>query len=58
MCGLVDFDALRTSIIRLAGLWIVGIAAYVVSKTLSLFRQHCRRRGNRKDPVRVTCPAD
>jgi len=39
MCGLVDFDALHTSLTRLAGLSVAGITAYAVSKTVSI----CRR---------------
>jgi len=58
MCGLVDFDALRTSISRLAGLSIAGLATYVVSKTVSLFREQRRRRGSRRDKVRLIYPAE
>jgi hypothetical protein len=58
MCGLVDFDALRTSVIRLAGLSIAGITTYTVCKTVSLFQGLCRRRGNRRDKVRVICSAE
>ena len=53
MCGLVDFDALHTSITRLAGLSVAGITTYTVSKTISMWRRlkvKARARG-RKAPA-------
>jgi len=53
MCGLVDFDALQTSITRLAGLSVAGIATYAVSKTVSI----CRRQKTKAEARERKAPA-
>jgi hypothetical protein len=55
MCGPVDFDALNTSITRLAGLSVAGIATYAVSKTVSIYRRQKTKAEarERKAPARA-----
>ena len=54
MCGLVDFDALHTSITRLAGLSVAGITTYAVSKTVSI----CRREKAKAEARERKAPAE
>lgn len=44
MCGPADFEALHTSIVRLAGLSAAGLITYAVCKTVSLSREFRSRR--------------
>jgi hypothetical protein len=53
MCGLVDFNALQTSVTRLAGLSVAGMAVYAVSKTVSF----CRRQKTRARARERKAPA-
>jgi len=39
MCGLVDFQALNTSVTRLIGLSLAGIATYTARKAVCLWRR-------------------
>lgn len=49
MCGLVDYQALQTSITRLAMLTSLGAAACAVRKLASLWRERKQRRGDRRE---------
>jgi hypothetical protein len=49
MCGLVDYQALQTSITRLAALTSLGAAAYGLRRLASLWRERKQRRGDRKE---------
>jgi hypothetical protein len=53
MCGLVDFDALNTSITRLAGLSFAGMVTFAVSKAVSA----CRKQKTKADPRERKAPA-
>jgi hypothetical protein len=53
MCGPADFQALQTSITRLAGLSLAAIAAYVVSWAVSFYRERIPRRPTPEETTSV-----
>jgi hypothetical protein len=57
MCGLVDYQALQTSITRLALLTTLGAAAYALRKLASLCRARKQKPGNQREERQAICPA-
>lgn len=57
MCGLVDYQALQTSITRVALLTTLGAAACALHKLVSLFRARKQKPGNRSEAREAICPA-
>jgi len=51
MCGPVDFEALKTCIIRLAALSVAGIAGYAVCKVISFYRERNLKRDRQEEKV-------
>jgi hypothetical protein len=49
MCGPADFEALQTSITRLAALGAAGITAYVAHRAVSFYRERRLKRHNQEE---------